>query len=95
MDCNDFKGLSNDLQRKLIDRWLYRKLGGTQDEIERVIVGDKAQYEADLTTIDSVISKCEGENIINPDTYGNILLIILLASVVTGGLILIKKKKTV
>ena len=95
MDCDDFKGLSNDLQRKLIDRWLYRKLGGTQDEIERVIVGDKAQYDADITKIDSVISKCERENVINPATYGNILLIILLASVVTGGAILIKKKKTV
>ena len=35
------------------------------------------------------------ENIINHDTYGNILLIVLLASVVTGSAILIKKKKII
>ena len=91
-DCADIKNLSTDLQAKLQDLWLYRTLGGDDSDIERVVIGNQAQYNADYEDIEYAI-RCERKIIVNPETFGNVIALILISSIVVGGIVLFKKKK--
>ncbi|MBQ1551227.1 MAG: choice-of-anchor A family protein [Bacilli bacterium] len=91
-DCADIKNLSTDLQAKLQDIWLYRTLGGEDSDIEKVVIGNQAQYKADYEDIEYAL-RCERKIIVNPETFGNIIALILISSIVVGGIVLYKKKK--
>ena len=95
-DCTKYSSkLSTSLQKRLQDLWLFRQLGGADEDIEKVIYGNEAQYKTDLDKIEAVL-KCENpdrEIIINPETFGNILLIVIIAITFVGGFVLFKKNK--
>ena len=91
-DCADIKKLPQDLQTKLQDLWLYRALGGKDDDIESVVIGNQAQYKADYEDIEYAM-RCERKIIVNPETVGNVIGLVLISAIAIGGFILFRKKK--
>lgn len=91
-ECAEVRELSSDLQKKLQDLWLFRKLGGKDDDIESVVIGNQAQYKADYEDIEYAM-RCERKIIVNPETVGNVIGLVLISAIAIGGFILFRKKK--
>ena len=83
---NSYDGLSETQKKKFNEYRLSKELGGNNTIIEKEIIGDKDQYNKDMSLFEELDKKCENRIIvINPETFstiGIILGLLVLGSIV-------------
>ncbi len=101
-DCEAYNALPTRLKEAANDYYLSKHLGGSASIVETEILGDRNQYNSDISRLDTVLTQCKiaddtSNSIVdiltNPLTVNNLILFVILGSIIGGSIVLIRKRK--